>query len=171
MDKLAIYQVDAFASELFRGNPAAVCPLQQWLSDDIMQAIAAENNLSETVFFVPEGEEFHIRWFTPEREVNLCGHATLAASHVLYEHLGYERASIKFHSRSGPLSVSRAGDMYQLNFPARPSERLASVDEVQKILGVKVQEIWKAEDMMVVLEDENAVRDFQPDHEKLKKID
>ena len=110
------YQVDAFADRVFEGNPAAVVPLESWLPDEVMQSLAAENNLAETAFFVPEGEGFHLRWFTPTVEVDLCGHATLAASHVLYAHLGYEGARISFTTRSGELVVTRGG---QLLFPGR----------------------------------------------------
>src|SRR4051794_12423912 len=101
MMRISLYQVDAFTSKLFGGNPAAVCPLQQWLPDSLMQEIAAENNLAETAFFVPDGENYHIRWFTPKAEVDLCGHATLASAHVLFNHLEAEGNEVIFGSRSG----------------------------------------------------------------------
>ena len=103
--KLTLYQVDAFAERVFTGNPAAICPLSEWLPDPVMQSIAAENNLSETAFFVPADQGFHIRWFTPLAEVDLCGHATLAAAHILFSELGYQSAQILFQSKSGLLTV------------------------------------------------------------------
>lgn len=115
---IEIYQVDAFCKNLFSGNPAAVCPLDNWLSDELLQQIAAENNLSETAFYVPTDGGFHIRWFTPVVEVDLCGHATLAAAHVLWNHLGYQQNTLTFFSKSGPLYVTRSGLHITLNFPA-----------------------------------------------------
>src|SRR5580700_10681874 len=115
---MKIYQVDAFAKTLFQGNPAAVVPLDEWLPDTLMQQIAMENNLAETAFLKKEGRDYHIRWFTPSTEVDLCGHATLAAAFVLYHDEGYLGDSIRFHSRSGLLTVSRQGESLSLNFPA-----------------------------------------------------
>src|SRR3954465_280971 len=117
--KLPIYQVDAFTNRLFGGNPAAVIPLETWLEDDLMQQVAAENNLAETVFFVPLGDGFHIRWFTPELEIDLCGHATLASAFILYEFLGYSKEQLLFFSKSGELVITRDEDKFQLNFPSR----------------------------------------------------
>ena len=117
---LTQYQVDAFASQVFEGNPAAVVPLEQWLPDATMQNIAAENNLAETAFFVPEGTGFRIRWFTPTVEVKLCGHATLASAFILYEKLGWNGPQVVFESLSGPLSVRREGDLFSMDFPAQP---------------------------------------------------
>lgn len=113
----AIYVVDAFADKIFTGNPAAVCPLEKWLDESLLQQIAAENNLAETAFFVPNGEDFHIRWFTPKAEVDLCGHATLATAYVLFELLDYNAESISFHSRSGILKVTKNEAWLTLNFP------------------------------------------------------
>src|SRR5258708_15220802 len=118
--QVPLYQVDAFTSRRFAGNPAAVCPLERWLSDEIMQAIAAENNLAETAFFVPRGSEFDLRWFTPTVEVDLCGHATLASGFVLLNKLEPQRQRAIFHTRSGPLTVARDGDRLTMDFPARP---------------------------------------------------
>jgi PhzF family phenazine biosynthesis protein len=115
--KQKIYQVDAFSQYVFGGNPAAVCPLDEWLTDDLMQKIALENNLSETAFFVPENNGFHIRWFTPTTEVDLCGHATLAAGHVILQHLNYSKDQIVFYSRSGELGIKKEDEYYILNFP------------------------------------------------------
>src|SRR5512133_3189510 len=116
--KLQIFQADAFASSLFKGNPAAVVPLSEWLPDELMQQIAAENNLSETAFFVPEGDHFHIRWFTPKAEVKLCGHATLATAHVIFNELGFQAERIEFNSKSGILIVKKVDNKLQLDFPA-----------------------------------------------------
>ena len=119
--RLPVYQVDAFTSEVFHGNPAAIVPLTAWLPDQTMQAIAAENNLAETAFFVETGPgRYHLRWFTPEVEVDLCGHATLAAAFVLFHHLGVTASAVTFDSRSGPLVVARDDAELTLDFPARP---------------------------------------------------
>ena len=119
--KLDIYQVDAFASEVFKGNPAAICPLEEWLDADLMQKIALENNLSETAFFVKNGDVYEIRWFTPTFEIDLCGHATLASAFVIFEILKAEESSVKFHShKSGELKVEKNGDVFTLDFPSRP---------------------------------------------------
>src|SRR4051812_46353046 len=115
--EIKLYQVDAFTDRIFAGNPAAVCPLIAWLPDDVMQHIALENNLAETAFYVYEKEGIRIRWFTPAVEVDLCGHATLATAYVLFHKEGYKEESITFHSRSGPLTVTRQGDLLTLNFP------------------------------------------------------
>ena len=116
--KLPIYQVDAFTDQLFGGNPAAICPLNEWLPTETMQKIALENNLSETAFIIPEGEYYHIRWFTPAIEVDLCGHATLATAHALYAEMGYEGENVVFNSRSGLLTVTKITDGYVMNFPS-----------------------------------------------------
>jgi PhzF family phenazine biosynthesis protein len=133
--RLPIYQVDAFADRLFAGNPAAVVPLAEWLPDATMQAIAAENNLAETAFFAPEADGFRLRWFTPAVEVPLCGHATLASAFVLMTRLEPGRANVRFHSKSGPLDVTRDGDLYALDFPARALEPCDEADAVARALG------------------------------------
>src|SRR6185436_10057304 len=122
--KLNLYQVDAFADKLFSGNPAAVIPLGSWIDDELMQKLGMENNLAETVFFVKNGNDFDIRWFTPELEINLCGHATLASAWVLYNLMGYDKPRITFHSKSGPLYVSRDGEVINLDFPSWKPERI-----------------------------------------------
>jgi PhzF family phenazine biosynthesis protein len=133
--QLALYQVDAFASRRFAGNPAAVCPLDSWLDDDLMQAIANENNLAETAFFVREGDSYRIRWFTPTDEVELCGHATLAAAHVLATHIDQTMREVTFQSRSGPLKVTCDGDLYVLDFPAKPPVATPAPDGLAAALG------------------------------------
>jgi len=127
--RLPLFQIDAFAERVFQGNPAAVCPLEAWLPEALMQAIAAENNLSETAFCVPEGEGYGLRWFTPLKEVDLCGHATLASAFVIFHHLGQPGERITFDSRSGPLHVARRADgLLELDFPARPAQPVAAAD-------------------------------------------
>jgi PhzF family phenazine biosynthesis protein len=113
-----LFQIDAFANKIFRGNPAAVCPLSEWLADETLQAIAQENNLAETAYFVPQDDEFHLRWFTPRLEVDLCGHATLASAFVIFTELERTRQVVRFESRSGPLYVKRNGDLLTMDFPA-----------------------------------------------------
>ncbi|NBC82110.1 MAG: PhzF family phenazine biosynthesis isomerase [Bacteroidetes bacterium] len=170
--ELIQYNVDAFTHEVFGGNPAAVCPLKEWLPDDIMQKIATENNLSETAFFVPEKNAVHIRWFTPTAEIDLAGHPTLAASHVLYEYLDYNQPEILFHSKSGELRVKKIGKHeYQLNFPARPPKtcRVAKY-KVEAAIGVNPKEVHQARDLLVVLENERQLAQLQPDMEKLKQL-
>ena len=120
---IPIYQADAFTDRLFGGNPAAICPLTEWLPDDIMQKIAAENNLAETAYFVKQDDGYGLRWFTPELEIDLCGHATLASAHILYSELGYVGSSISFYTqKAGKLVVSKNGDKYTLDFPSRPPQ-------------------------------------------------
>lgn len=165
--EIQIFQVDAFAGRQFAGNPAAVCPLKEWLPDATMQAIAAENNLAETAFFVPEAPGYRLRWFTPAVEVDLCGHATLASAFVLFEYLRYRKDSITFHSRSGDLLVSRQARRLCLDFPASTLVRTGAPPELIEGLGVQPLEVWKAMDYMVVLPSEDDVRTVQPSWETL----
>jgi len=169
--RLPLYQVDAFAAEVFRGNPAAVCPLETWLSDTTMQAIAAENNLAETAFLVQTGlAHYHLRWFTPEVEVDLCGHATLASAAVLYEKIGQQARQVTFDTRSGPLVVTRAGDAYTLDLPARRARPLPPDRHVAEALGGQPVELWLARDCMAVYGTELEVRELAPDMAKLKSL-
>ncbi|MBN2025845.1 MAG: PhzF family phenazine biosynthesis protein [Actinobacteria bacterium] len=168
--KLPLYQVDAFASRLFTGNPAAVVPLREWLEDAAMQAIAMENNLSETAFFVPHGEGYHIRWFTPAAEVDLCGHATLATAFIVFTVIEPRRNEVVFESRSGLLSVSRDGDLLVLDFPSQPPAPCAVPRELAQGLGREPDEVLCAEDYFVVFGDEAAVRRMEPDMAELKKL-
>ncbi|QIX62922.1 PhzF family phenazine biosynthesis protein [Hymenobacter sp. BT18] len=171
---LPIYQVDAFTSTMFAGNPAAVCPLPAWLPADTMRAIAAENNLAETAFFVARGgQEFDIRWFTPAVEVELCGHATLASAHVLYQHLGFEGTEIVFHSQSGPLRVSKAeGGRLTLDFPARPPHPLAThPDGLLDGLRATPLQLLAGPDLVCVFSTEAEVRALQPDMAYLVKVE
>ncbi|WP_239490225.1 PhzF family phenazine biosynthesis protein [Luteitalea sp. TBR-22] len=169
--RLPIYQVDAFTGEVFRGNPAAVVPLETWIADATMQGIAAENNLAETAFFVPTGPaHYHLRWFTPEVEVDLCGHATLAAAAVLYEHLGQDAPAVTFDTRSGPLVVAREGGAYTMDFPARRPRPLPRDRQVAVALGGEPNELWLARDCMAVFETEAEVRALVPDMAKVKAL-
>jgi len=170
--KLPLYQVDAFAGRLFQGNPAAVCPLESWLPDAVMQAIAAENNLAETAFYVPEGDVYSLRWFTPEVEVDLCGHATLASAYVILE-LRKERESarVRFQTRSGELAVDREGDLYALDFPSRPPKETAVDPALVPALGANPEKILKARDYLCVFRSEQEVRALKPDLGKLATVD
>lgn len=171
--KIELYQVDAFSSKIFGGNPAAVCPLQQWLSDDMMQRIAAENNLSETAFIVPENDGFYIKWFTPTTEIALCGHATLAAAHVLYHHLGYKKETIHFNCKSGPLEVYYNNDQtFTLNFPCNQPEAVTNIpDGLFEGLGIATAPVFKSVlDYMVVLPSAAAVLALTPDFKTLAKV-
>jgi PhzF family phenazine biosynthesis protein len=171
--EIPIYQIDAFAERLFAGNPAAVCPLEAWLPDATLQAIALENNLSETAYFIPLGPgHYHIRWFTPGREVNLCGHATLATAHVLFHELGEAGTRLRFESRSGELVVERESDWLVLDFPAQPPQACEAPVGLLESLEGEPQEVWfSAEDYIVVYGSEQAIRDLQPDFGRLAEVE
>lgn len=167
---LAIYQVDAFTSRLYGGNPAAIVPLDAWLPDAEMQSIAAENNLAETAYFVPQGDGYHLRWFTPAVEVDLCGHATLAAALVLYECLGYAKPQVSFASKSGPLAVTRDPEgVYWLDFPSRPPVAITASMDVLRAVGGSPKEVLAARDQFLVYETEKEVRALKPDMTALGK--
>lgn len=171
--RLPLFQLDAFTERVFTGNPAAVCPLERWLDDGLLQAIAAENNLSETAFLVRHGDgsAWHIRWFTPAVEVDLCGHATLAAAAVVLETLDPGSEQVRFHSRSGPLDVARRGPLLELDFPARPPQRLAAgLPGLAEALGLAPLEVWQARDVMALLADEEQVRSLRPDLARLAAL-
>ena len=169
--KIKLYQVDAFAKRVFEGNPAAICPLEQWPEDRLLQSIAGENYLPETAFFIPTEAGYHIRWFTPKAEVDLCGHATLAAAFVLYEHLGYKGDTISFQSKSGDLSVSRKGRRLVMNFPAQPPLDCPAPDALVEGLGRRPLEVLRSDDYLAVYEKEDDIRAISPDFEKLTEID
>lgn len=151
---IKIYQIDAFTDQVFSGNPAAVCPLNQWLEDDILQHIAAENNLSETAFYVKKEESYEIRWFTPTVEVDLCGHATLAAAYVLFHYEGHTGTSISFYSpRSGLLPITKSGDFFTLDFPVDIPEQIPVTEDFQKAIGIEPVEAYMGKtDYMFVYE-------------------
>ena len=168
--KLPIYQIDAFASKVFKGNPAAVCPLEKWLSDEIMQTIAQENNLAETAFFVPSADGFDIRWFTPETEVALCGHATLASAHVLFNFLGYDKKAINFSSKSGGLVVKKEKNGLVLNFPIRSFKIAKLPDGLFEGLGALPIELYQNDDYLMILDSEEEVRNLKPNFDILRKV-
>ncbi len=169
--KLSIHQVDAFTSRLFGGNPAAVVPLDGWLLDDVMQAIAAENNLAETAFVIPGDGCVPLRWFTPTIEVDLCGHATLATAFVLFEYHRPDAREVSFETRSGVLTVRREGGRLTLDFPARPGRRIDVASDVVAALGAAPGEAFQARDLMVVFESEADVRRLAPDMAAIAALD
>ncbi|QTN39798.1 PhzF family phenazine biosynthesis protein [Cryomorphaceae bacterium] len=171
--ELTLYQVDAFTDELFGGNPAAVCPLQEWLPDEVMQNIAAENNLAETAFYVPTGRYFELRWFTPAVEVDLCGHATLATAHVLFEHEGFEGDTIVFQSpRSGELRVQKEGEELTLNFPADAIAPTALTDELKECFNIAPQAAIRGKtDVALVFESEDDILQLAPNLRHIARID
>jgi PhzF family phenazine biosynthesis protein len=173
--KLTLYQVDAFTSKLFGGNPAAVIPLKKWLDTSLMQSLALENNLSETVFFVPsekKGVDYDIRWFTPAVEVNLCGHATLASSYVIFNILKEKKKKIVFSCKSGLLHITRKEDWIQMDFPSWAPEKLNdySPSLSEALGGVEIVGVYKHRDLLVELMDEDAVKNTKPNFTELKKI-
>jgi predicted PhzF superfamily epimerase YddE/YHI9 len=170
--RIPIYQIDAFARRPFEGNPAAVCPLETWLADEQLQAIAAENNLSETAFLVGRLGEYEIRWFTPTTEVDLCGHATLASGHVVLNRLEARRDRVRFASRSGPLLVERDGERLRLDFPSRPPvRREGATAGLPEALGASPSEVWGSRDLLAVLDSEDEVRGLRPDMTRLAGLD
>lgn len=169
--QIPIYQVDAFSNRVFSGNPAAVCPLGQWLPDAQLQAIAMENNLSETAFFVRNGDRFDLRWMTPQTEVDLCGHATLASAFVIFQYLDPMRASVVFETKSGELVVNRRGDLLAMDFPSRPPKVVTPHAMLREALGGQPREILAARDYLVVYDTEDEVRNLKPDMEKLAAVD
>ena len=169
--KLPYFEVDAFANRPFQGNPAGVCPLKTWLSEATMQCIAAENNLAETAFFVPRGADYDLRWFAPEMEIDLCGHATLASAFVLFTELGRPGDTVRFHSRSGPLTVTRQGEILTLDFPSRPPGPCTVPPALITGLGRKPVEVLKARDYFAVFATEAEVRSLQPDFAALRTLD
>jgi PhzF family phenazine biosynthesis protein len=174
--KYPLYQVDAFADKLFSGNPAAVMPLQEWLPEETMQKLAMENNLSETVFFVPQSDkksaDFGIRWFTPAVEINLCGHATLAAAYILFEQLGYDKETIRFSSQSGILTVNKHDSVIKMDFPAWMPEEVSTYSpELSKALGgISIKSVSKNRDLLIEVETEKEVVACAPDFSLIKKL-
>jgi len=168
---IPIYQVDAFSSRLFSGNPAAVCPLKDWLPDDQLQSIAAENNLSETAFFVPDGDRYRLRWFTPTVEVDLCGHATLATAYIILTRLTPAASSVRFETKSGELVVSRKDGLLSMDFPSRPPAPCEIHPRLVEALGAKPEAILAARDYLVIFQTEAEVRALQPDMRLLSEMD
>lgn len=168
---LTMYQIDAFAENVFEGNPAAVVPLDDWLPDSKMQLIAQENNLSETAFFVKDDSRFHLRWFTPVSEVKICGHATLASAYVLFNELGYSEERIDFKTLSGVLSVSRDEDILTLALPNLNPAACETPDVLKNAFSSQPVECLKSEDYVVVFRKEDALQNIKVDFDQLKKLD
>ena len=170
--KLRLYQLDAFTDKIFSGNPAAVCPLEQWLPDDLLQKIAMENNLAETAFFVKKDNHFYIRWFTPAVEVDLCGHATLASAEVLYTHEKYVGDSITFISpRSGALKVTRDGALLTLDFPTDKFERVELSQQLIACFSSQPLEAYRGKtDYMLVFNNEDEIKKLIPDIPAISKL-
>lgn len=169
--KLPIYQVDAFTSKLFGGNPAAVCPLDYWLEESVMQSIAAENNLAETAFFVKKENYYELRWFTPEAEVDLCGHATLASAYVIFDILKSETDKITFQTKSGKLEVTKRNNLLVMNFPSRKPVATETPEGLVEAIGKAPKEVLQSRDLLMVYDSEEEVLSLQPDFSLLKKID
>jgi PhzF family phenazine biosynthesis protein len=166
--RIPIYQVDAFSGEPFRGNPAAICPLSEWLPDQTMQSIAAENNLAETAFYCTNGSGYNLRWFTPGVEVDLCGHATLAAAHVIYAiRKESNEPVLRFHTRSGELTVERDGEFYALNFPSRPPKECEIHPDLHAALGAAPALTLAARDYLCLYETEDQVRGLKPNMDRI----
>jgi PhzF family phenazine biosynthesis protein len=160
---LALYQVDAFTNRRFAGNPAAVVPLPRWLENHELQAIALENNLAETAFFVRTDEGYHLRWFTPLAEVDLCGHATLASAWVLFQVLGYPELEIRFHTLSGELRVRQAGERLRMDFPATPARPIIVSRDLIKAVGAPPSAVLESRDIVFVYADAATVKGLRPD--------
>jgi len=170
--EIPIHHIDAFVTDgVFTGNPAAVCPLAEWLPDGVMQKIATENNLSETAFFVGGNGRYQIRWMTPSTEIDLCGHATLASAHVVFQKLEPGRTEVTFHSKSGPLSVRADGERLVLDFPSRPAQRRELDPAVARALGRAPIELWASRDYLAVFGSEDEVRALAPDMALLRGLD
>lgn len=168
---MIIYQVDAFTSLRFGGNPAAVCPLDQWLPDELMQQLAAENNLSETAFFVKEGNDYKLRWFTPEYEIDLCGHATLATAFVLFNHMGHKGEMIHFHTKSGLLEVTKQEELIVLNFPSRMPQPCDIPNDLFKGFNIQPTKVLKSRDYFLVYDSEKQIQELIADFSFLNKLD
>lgn len=164
------YVVDAFAEKVFEGNPAGVCVMDQWLKDTLMQKIAIENNLSETAFTVREEKGYHLRWFTPGGEIDLCGHATLATSYILMRFVEPEAHSIQFDTLSGKLTVTRKADLYEMDFPSIEPKPYPLTDKMIEALGAIPVEVYKGRDLIFLLESEEAVKNSTPDFEKMRQF-
>lgn len=169
--ELTIYQLDAFTDRVFQGNPAAIVPLDAWLPDDLMQSIAMENNLSETAFYVPMDGGFHLRWFTPVAEVDLCGHATLACAALLFEHMAFADETIRFFTRSGWLSVRRSGRQFEMDFPSQPASECVAPPQLKAAFNVQPVFVGRSDDYLVVVESEAQVRELTPDLRLLMELE
>jgi PhzF family phenazine biosynthesis protein len=169
--KIPLYQIDAFTDQVFGGNPAAVCPLKEWIGEDLPQKIAAENNLSETAFFVKVGDEYELRWFTPTLEVDLCGHATLATAYVIFFYINEELKQVTFHSQSGILKVKKENELLVLDFPSRKPQPFGCPPDLERGIGVIPIEVLKDRDFYAVLKNQREVEAIIPDFQYLEKLD
>jgi PhzF family phenazine biosynthesis protein len=170
--KIPYYHVDVFTDCLFKGNPAGVCLLPSgWLSDQVMQRIAFENNLSETAFVVTQGARFGLRWFTPSIEMDLCGHATIAPAHVLFNEANLENDRVEFETKSGIVSVEKEHERLILDFPSRPPMKCENPKEVEKAFGKMPLEVWRSRDYLIVFQDEEDIRNMNPDFERIREWD
>jgi predicted PhzF superfamily epimerase YddE/YHI9 len=169
--RIPYYHVDAFAPKRFRGNPAGVCPLEKWLPVETLHEIAAENNLSETAFFVRENDEYRLRWFTPTIEVDLCGHATLASAHVLFSELGYSEKTVRFQTLSGPVSAARRNGRIELDFPSWPPALCDPPEILLRALRTPPQEVRKSRDYLLLYDSQSAIAALNPDMDLLSKLD
>lgn len=174
--KLPMYVIDAFATSVFSGNPAGVCPLERWIPDATMQSIAAENNQAETAFFVPRAPagrdtDYDLRWFSPETEIDLCGHATLASGFLIFTSLDPSRRDVTFHTKSGPLTVRRAGEDLAMDFPSRPPVPCEAPAQLAAGLGAVPREVWKSRDLMAVFDSEEEIRALTPSFDAIRKVD
>ena len=168
--KLELYQIDAFTDKIFGGNPACVVPLNNWLSDDILLKIAQENAVAETAFFVPIGDKIHLRWFTPEIEMDLCGHATLATAHCLKSILNYPKNRIYFETLSGDLTVLIKDDLYCLDFPSRMPTIVELPDIIEASLNIKPKEVYKARDYVLVYDNEQEIKNIKINRQLFDQI-
>jgi len=168
--KIPIYQIDAFTNKQFKGNPAAICQLYEWIEDDIMQKIAEENNLSETAFFTKKDNIYELRWFTPETEIDLCGHATLATAYVIFQYIEKNLSEINFNTNSGCLKVLKKDNLITMIFPMREGEECEISKELVEGLGKKPIRLYKSRDYLAVFEKEEDIKNLKPDMEKLKKL-
>ena len=169
--KIPMYQVDAFTGEIFKGNPAAICILEEWIDDKLMQNIAMENNLSETAFCIVKEDICELRWFTPEEEIDLCGHATLATAFVIFEILNYPSDKIKFGTQSGILEIEKDGENIIMEFPSREGIKTQITEQLIRGLGKEPKEVYESRDLMVVYDNEQDIKDLNPNMEELKLID
>ncbi|MGN1416274.1 MAG: PhzF family phenazine biosynthesis protein [Oscillospiraceae bacterium] len=165
------YIADAFTDKLFKGNPAGVCIVEETLSSEIMQKIAFENNLSETAFVQKKGADYSLRWFTPTFEIDLCGHATLASAFIVMNYIEPDAKTVHFDTMSGVLTVERKNDTYEMSLPIRKPESIGITDEITEALGCVPAELFSQRDLYAVLDSEEAVRNYAPDYDKLKKLD
>ncbi|WP_167881198.1 PhzF family phenazine biosynthesis protein [Leptospira gomenensis] len=170
--KLRMFQIDAFAETVFQGNPAAVCPLKEWIPEELMQRIAAENNLSETAFYVQEGSFYRIRWFTPETEVDLCGHATLASAFQIFRESDSKEEVVRFQSKSGELIVFKKENILYLDFPSRMPEQVREIPQtILEAFSIPPKEVWKSRDYLLVYDNETELKELKYSMEAASKLD